>query len=52
MLAELKRIGKGSVDHRPVINEADHKKFYESIIMILDATLIYTRNDIVQTIEP
>ncbi|VDI27689.1 Hypothetical predicted protein [Mytilus galloprovincialis] len=36
-LAELNRIGKGSVDHHPVINETDRKKLYESIIMIPDA---------------
>ncbi|XP_076079992.1 uncharacterized protein KIAA1958-like [Mytilus galloprovincialis] len=36
-LAELKRLGKGSVDHHPVINETDRMKLYESIIMIPDA---------------
>jgi endo-1,4-beta-D-glucanase Y len=36
-LAELKRIGKGSVVHHPVINEPDRKKLYESISMSLDA---------------
>ena len=36
-LAELKRIGKGSVFHHPVINEPDRKKLYESINMSLDA---------------
>jgi hypothetical protein len=36
-LAELKRIGKGSVVHHPVINEPDRKKLYESINMSLDA---------------
>ena len=29
-LAELKRIGKGSVQHHPVINESDRQKLYES----------------------
>jgi hypothetical protein len=37
MLAELKRIGKGSVFHHPVIIEPDRKKLYESINMSLDA---------------
>jgi hypothetical protein len=36
-LAELKRIGKGSVVRHPVINEPDCKKLYESINMSLDA---------------
>ncbi|VDI60387.1 Hypothetical predicted protein [Mytilus galloprovincialis] len=35
--AELKRIGKDSVDHHPVINETDRKKLFGSIIMIPDA---------------
>jgi hypothetical protein len=34
---QLKRIGKGSVVHHPVINEPDCKKLYESINMSLDA---------------
>jgi hypothetical protein len=36
-LAELKRIGKGSVVRHSVINEPDRKKLYESINMSLDA---------------
>ena len=36
-LAELKRIGKDSVVHHPVINEPDRKKRHESINMSLDA---------------
>jgi hypothetical protein len=36
-LAELKRIGKDSVVHHPVINEPDRKKLHESINMSLDA---------------
>ena len=35
-LAELKRIGKGSVVRHSVINEPDRKKLYESINMSLD----------------
>jgi hypothetical protein len=36
-LAELKRIGKDSVVHHPVINKPDRKKLHESINMSLDA---------------
>ena len=28
-LAELKRIGKGNIEHHPIINESDREKLYE-----------------------